>query len=96
MANDEIQIIDPEVKATDDNVEVTAAWDGPLFDIWLRYRELIESQLRPVGEAAFDLHPPPRGGRCLDIGCGLGDTTSGSPISSAPRDPHTALTWLRG
>jgi SAM-dependent methyltransferase len=72
---DEIQIIDPEVRATDDNVEVTAAWDGPLFDIWLRYRDLIETQLQPIGEAAFRLHPPPPGGRCLDIGCGLGDTT---------------------
>jgi SAM-dependent methyltransferase len=59
----------------EDNVEATAAWDGPLFDIWLRYRELIEESLVPHGEAALALHPPPEGGRCLDIGCGLGDTT---------------------
>lgn len=59
----------------EDNVEQTAAWDGPLFDVWLAYRELIEESVRPHGEAGFELHPPPAGGRCLDIGCGLGDTT---------------------
>jgi SAM-dependent methyltransferase len=63
------------VRTYEDNVEQTAAWDGPLFDIWLQYRDLIEESLVPHGEAAFDIHPPPAGGRCLDIGCGLGDTT---------------------
>lgn len=63
------------IREYDDNVEATAAWDGPLFDIWLNYRPLIEESLGPHGEAALALHPPPQGGRCLDIGCGLGDTT---------------------
>ena|SRR5215211_327545 len=63
------------VRTFEDNVEQTAAWDGPLFDIWLAYRDLIEDSLVPYSEAAFELHPPPPGGRCLDIGCGLGDTT---------------------
>ena len=49
-----------------------AAAGGPAV---LRYRDLIESALRPLGEAAFALHPPSPGSRCLDIGCGLGDTT---------------------
>jgi SAM-dependent methyltransferase len=59
----------------EDNVEQTAAWDGPLFDIWLAYRDLVEESLNPHSEAAFELHPPPVGGAGLDIGCGLGDTT---------------------
>ena len=63
------------IREFEDNVEATAAWDGPLFDIWLEYRDLIEESLGPHGEAALALHPPPAGGRCLDIGCGLGDTT---------------------
>ncbi len=63
------------IREFEDNVEATAAWDGPLFDIWLRYRSLIESSIGPHGEAALALHLPPPGGRCLDIGCGLGDTT---------------------
>ena len=72
---DKFNVVDEHVRAMEDNVEQTAAWDGPLFDAWLRYRNLIESAMRPVGEAAFTLHPPPSGGRCLDVGCGLGDTT---------------------
>jgi SAM-dependent methyltransferase len=63
------------IQEFEDNAEATAAWDGPLFDIWLEYRGLIEQSLGPHGEAAFVLHPPPTGARCLDIGCGLGDTT---------------------
>ena len=72
---DRLNVVDEHVRAMEDNVEQTEAWNGPLFDVWLRYRDLIESALRPVGEAAIALHPPPPGGRCLDIGCGLGDTT---------------------
>jgi SAM-dependent methyltransferase len=67
--------VEEAIREFEDNVEATAAWDGPLFDIWLGYRELIEESLGPYGEAAFAMHPPPEGGRCLDIGCGLGDTT---------------------
>ena len=36
------------IRVFEDNVEATAAWDGPLFDIWLEYRELIEES-RDVG-----------------------------------------------
>ncbi len=59
----------------EDNSEATAAWDGPLFEVWRDYRELIEGGLVPHGERALELYPPPAGGRCLDIGCGFGDTT---------------------
>jgi SAM-dependent methyltransferase len=59
----------------EDNVEATAAWDGPLFDIWLHYRDLIELSVGPHGEAALEMYPPPTGSACIDIGCGLGDTT---------------------
>lgn len=63
------------VRTFEDNVEQTAAWDGPLFDVWMEYRDLIESALWPIGEEGLALYPPPEGGRCLDIGCGLGATT---------------------
>jgi SAM-dependent methyltransferase len=63
------------IRKFEDNVEATAAWDGPLFDVWLGYRDLIEESLVPFSEAALEMHRPPEGGRCLDIGCGLGDTT---------------------
>lgn len=63
------------IRVTEDNVEATAAWDGSLFDVWLEFRDLIEASLGKHGEAALEMHPPPPGGRCLDIGCGLGPTT---------------------
>lgn len=57
------------------NREAAEAWSGPLFDRWLRFRDLVTDGLKAHGEEALRLHPPPRGGRVLDIGCGLGDTT---------------------
>ena len=47
--------------------------DGPLFDIWIEYRDLV-AEVRDHGEGALEAHPP-KGDRVLDIGCGLGDTT---------------------
>ena len=57
------------------NEEATAAWDGPLFDRFLRFRYIITSGLSNHGEAALELFPPCKGERVLDIGCGFGDTT---------------------
>jgi SAM-dependent methyltransferase len=65
-----------EIRVVDDNVEATEAWNGPLFDIWIKYRHLLSEGIRGHGEGALALEPP-RGGECvLDIGCGLGDTTT--------------------
>src|SRR6476469_9103594 len=57
------------------NAEAIQAWDGPLFDRFVRFRHLLTAGLGVHGEAALALHPPPRGGRVIDIGCGFGDTT---------------------
>lgn len=62
-------------RVLEDNVEATEAWNGPLFDIWLEYRDLVADGLRNHGEAALAATPPHEGDRVLDIGCGLGDTT---------------------
>lgn len=63
------------IRVVEDNVEATEAWNGPLFDIWLRYRDVVAEGLRDHGEAALAAYPPHEGDRVLDIGCGLGDTT---------------------
>jgi SAM-dependent methyltransferase len=63
------------IRTVEDNVEATEAWNGPLFDIWLRYRDLIGETITGVSDRALADDPPPVGGRALDIGCGLGDTT---------------------
>jgi SAM-dependent methyltransferase len=57
------------------NREATDAWSGPLFDAFSKYRELVTAGLGAHGEVAIEAHPPPGGGRVIDLGCGFGDTT---------------------
>lgn len=59
----------------EDNAEATEAWNGPLFDVWIEYRDIVAEGLRGHGEAALAANPPQVGDRVLDVGCGLGDTT---------------------
>jgi SAM-dependent methyltransferase len=59
----------------DSNEEAHQAWDGPLFDRWVEYRDLVTEGLGAHGEAALAAHAPNPGDRVLDIGCGFGDTT---------------------
>jgi SAM-dependent methyltransferase len=63
------------IRTVEDNVEATEAWNGPLFDIWIEYRDIVAEGLRDHGESALAANPPHEGDRVLDIGCGLGDTT---------------------
>src|SRR5215210_7846621 len=57
------------------NAEAIQAWDGPLYDRWLKFRHVVTTGLGAHGDAALALSPPQQGQRVLDIGCGLGDTT---------------------
>jgi ubiquinone/menaquinone biosynthesis C-methylase UbiE len=57
------------------NAEAIAAWDGPLFERFVRFRHVLTTGLGAHGEQALRLAPPQRGWRVLDIGCGFGDTT---------------------
>jgi ubiquinone/menaquinone biosynthesis C-methylase UbiE len=68
-------IVAEAVRVFEDNVEATDAWNGPLFDIWIEYRDIVAEGLREHGERALAANPPREGDRVLDIGCGLGDTT---------------------
>jgi SAM-dependent methyltransferase len=60
------------------NTEATAAWDGPLFERFLRFKPLLigPTGIAAHGDRALALHPPPEGGSVLDIGCGFGDATA--------------------
>ena len=57
------------------NAEAIQAWDGPLYDSFVRFRHIVTSGIGAHGEAALRLAPPQPGQRVLDIGCGFGDTT---------------------
>ena len=57
------------------NAEAIAAWDGPLFDRFVRFRDIVTTGLGGHGDEALRLYPPQVGERVLDIGCGFGDTT---------------------
>ena len=60
---------------TDANAEAIQAWDGPLYDRFVRFREIVTTGLGAHGEGALRLFPPMPGQKVLDIGCGFGDTT---------------------
>ena len=62
-------------RIVEDNVEATEAWNGPLFDVWLKFRDVVAGGITEHGERAISANPPSSGDRVLDIGCGLGDTT---------------------
>ena len=57
------------------NEEAARAWDTVLYERWKRNRDVFVGALEGMTEELFDRFPPPAGGRCLDIGCGFGDTT---------------------
>jgi ubiquinone/menaquinone biosynthesis C-methylase UbiE len=65
--------VDAEAPST--NAEAIQAWDGPLFERFSHYRDLVTSGLANHGDAALALFPPQPGWRVLDLGCGFGDTT---------------------
>jgi ubiquinone/menaquinone biosynthesis C-methylase UbiE len=57
------------------NDEAVRAWDTVLFERWKKNRSTFVGALDEVTEELFDRYPPPVGGRCIDVGCGFGDTT---------------------
>jgi SAM-dependent methyltransferase len=57
------------------NEEAIEAWNGVLFDRFVRYRDIVTTGLGAHGERGLRTHPPRSGDRGLDLGCGFGDTT---------------------
>jgi SAM-dependent methyltransferase len=62
--------------AANANAEATAAWDGPLFERFVEFRDIVVAGLASHGEKALALYPPPPGANVLDVGCGFGDSTA--------------------
>ena len=57
------------------NEEAVRAWDTVLYERWKKNRAVFVGALDEVTGEIFDRFPPPQGGRCIDIGCGFGETT---------------------
>jgi ubiquinone/menaquinone biosynthesis C-methylase UbiE len=57
------------------NEEAIEAWNGVLFDRFVRFRDIITTGLGAHGERGLHLHPARFGDRALDVGCGFGDST---------------------
>jgi ubiquinone/menaquinone biosynthesis C-methylase UbiE len=57
------------------NAEAIEAWDGPLFERFVKYRHIMVGGLAPHGDEALRTDPPAPGDRVLDLGCGFGDAT---------------------
>jgi SAM-dependent methyltransferase len=55
--------------------EVARAWNGVLFDKWVRFKHLLTAGLSAHGEAIVARRPPQPSWRVLDLGCGFGDMT---------------------
>jgi hypothetical protein len=56
------------------NEEAIEAWDGPLYERFVRFRHLLADGLGVHGDEALRVVAPAPGERALDIGCGFGDT----------------------
>jgi ubiquinone/menaquinone biosynthesis C-methylase UbiE len=61
--------------ATSENAEATEAWDGPLFDRFVQFKDVLTTGLASFGTRALELYPPLPGEKVLDLGCGFGDAT---------------------
>ncbi len=57
------------------NEEAVRAWDTVLYERWKKNRKVFVGALDEVTNEIFELHSPPEGGRCIDVGCGFGETT---------------------
>ncbi|HVE66989.1 MAG TPA: class I SAM-dependent methyltransferase [Solirubrobacteraceae bacterium] len=57
------------------NAEAIEAWDGPLYDRFVKFRHIVTTGLGAHGDEALRRFPPQAGMRVLDVGCGFGDTT---------------------
>jgi ubiquinone/menaquinone biosynthesis C-methylase UbiE len=57
------------------NEEAVRAWDTVLYERWKKNRKVFVGALDGITEELLERFPPPPGGRCVDVGCGFGETT---------------------
>jgi SAM-dependent methyltransferase len=57
------------------NEEAVRAWDTVLYERWKSNRKVFVGALEEVTGEVFELFPPSKSARCIDVGCGFGETT---------------------
>jgi SAM-dependent methyltransferase len=61
--------------ATGPNAEQIEYWNQQAGPKWVALQEMIDPQIRPLGERTMDRAGVTQGQRVLDVGCGCGDTS---------------------
>jgi SAM-dependent methyltransferase len=61
--------------ATGPNAEQITYWNDTAGPKWVALEEMLDEQIRGLGEAAMDRVGIDRGARVLDVGCGTGQTS---------------------
>ena len=72
------------IREVEDNLEATEAWNGPLYDIWLEYRDLVVHGLGDHGEAALR-GPRPRPGTASSTSAAASATRPFAWLGSSAR-----------
>jgi SAM-dependent methyltransferase len=57
------------------NADMVEFWNGDAGQKWVRFQEMMDVSLMPMGRRALEATTPRAGERVIDVGCGCGDTT---------------------
>jgi ubiquinone/menaquinone biosynthesis C-methylase UbiE len=81
----------PQAPASESNDEAAAAWNGVLFDKFVRFREVLTTGFTAHSDAALARCAVPEGARVLDVGCGFGDVTAALARAVGPKGKATGV-----